>query len=61
MDKITTRKINVPIELFNELTNTTKNLTMYGGFSGISYNEELNAYKPQVSMVLYHHDESYNV
>ena len=46
-------KIKFPIKLENKFTRTIKDLTLYGGFSGISYDESLNAYKPQMSIVLY--------
>ena len=55
MDDIKNYKISVPVKLENKLTGTTKNLTLYGAFTGVTYDANLNAYKPQLSIVMYHH------
>lgn len=59
IDGITEPKISFPITLTNHVTDTVKVLTLYGGFTGISYDEERNAFLPQRSMVIYHHDPTY--
>ncbi len=53
MQDIPTHTISVPIELENKLTKTKKDLTLYGGFTGVHHNGS-GAYRPQLSMVLYH-------
>jgi hypothetical protein len=55
LDDIKNYKMSIPVKLENKLTNVTKDLTLYGAFTGITYNDELNAYRPQLSIVLYHH------
>lgn len=55
LDDIKNYKMSVPVKLENRLTSITKDLTLYGAFTGVTYNDELNAYRPQLSIVLYHH------
>jgi hypothetical protein len=50
-------RIEVPIKLTNELTNQIKNMKMHGGFNGVIFDEKTNAYRPQLSLVIYHHEE----
>ncbi len=53
MEDLPNHSISVPVTLTNELTNTEKNLTLLGGFTGIHHNGH-GAYRPQLSMALYH-------
>lgn len=57
LDSIHDYKIEVPIKLTNEFTKITKNMTMYGGFNGVVFDEKKNAYRPQLSLIIYHHKE----
>lgn len=54
-DDVKNHKMIVPVKLLNELTNTKKDLTLYGAFTGITYDTVLDAYRPQITMVMYHH------
>jgi recombinational DNA repair protein RecT len=58
-EDVTSNKMVVPIELENKLTGTIKNLTLYGCFTGVVHNADINAYRPQLGLVLYHHDENF--
>lgn len=44
--------INFPIEIENHITGITKTVTFVGGFGGV--NKEDGAYRPQLSMIIYH-------
>jgi hypothetical protein len=43
---------DVPVEVINKETNQKKTVHMVGGFGGIY--KENNAYRPQLSMIVYH-------
>jgi hypothetical protein len=51
-------KTEVSVKLVNQLTNTTKMLTLYASFTGVQYDEKYYAYRPQLAICLYHHDEN---
>lgn len=52
-------KLQVSVELENTLTNTKKKLELYGAFTGVVYDEKNDAYRPQIGLVLYNHDENF--
>jgi hypothetical protein len=55
LDSIRNYKVCVPVKLINEWTKTTKNLTLYAAYTGIGYDKKYDAYRPQMSICLYHH------
>ena len=57
LDSVHDYKIKVPIILNNSFTNQTKNMTMYGGFNGVVFDEKTNAYRPQLTLIIYHHNK----
>lgn len=57
-EDITAHKLEVPIELVNQLTQAKKDLTLYGGFTGVCYDQERNAFYPEMSLILYENDKN---
>ncbi len=53
IDSLMNHKTDVPIELENNVTGETKKLNLIAGFTGITHDLVLDAYRPQMSIVLY--------
>lgn len=51
-DEIKSYNINFPVKLDNKLTGVKKTVHIIGGFGGV--NKEDGAYRPQLSMIVYH-------